>query len=244
MVTLPKFVDMTLTDAQDQAAALHISIVVAGTTERTDVDPNIVLTQDPAEGVPVPEGSEVSVTVSRGAAAVPVPDLRTKPENEALQLLARANLSIGTRTTAFDPTVPKNSVVSQSPAPGVIVAPGTAVDYVVSDGPQPTPTPTPAPTPTPTPAPTPTPTPVPTPTPTPAPQNVGRYLCETLEVATNLIDSDGFALGTVTSDPAGTDPVPQTWIVVDQQPNPGQKRPLGTAINLVAADPATQTFCP
>ena len=111
---------------------------------------------------------------------------------------------------------------------------------VVSAGPEPTPTPSPTPTPTPSP----TPTQVPTPTPTPAPVNVGDYQCVTVEVATNLIDADGFALGTVTSEPAGTDPVPQTWIVIDQAPNPGAKRPIGTAINLVAADPATVTTCP
>ena len=69
----------------------------------------------------------------------------------------------------------------------------------------------------------------------------------TVEEATNLIDSDGFALGTVTSQPAGTNPVPQTWIVIDQAPNPGVKRQAGTAINLVAADPAdpaTGAACP
>ena len=93
------------------------------------------------------------------------------------------------------------------------------MDYVLSDGPKPTPSPTPTPTPTPTPAPTPTPTPVPTPTPTPAPVNVGDYTCKTVEVATTLIDADGFSLGSVVSDPAGTDPVPGTWIVTAQDPD-------------------------
>jgi hypothetical protein len=118
------------------------------------------------------------------------------------------------------------------------------VDYVVSKGPEPTPSPTPSPTPTPIPTPTPTPTPKPTPTPTPAPVNVGDYTCNTVEVAMTLIDSDGFALGAVTSDPAGTEPVPMTWIVTAQDPRAGLKRAVGTAINLVAQDPATQTVCP
>jgi len=105
-------------------------------------------------------------------------------------------------------------------------------------------TPQPTPTPTPTPEPTPTPTPKPTPTPTPAPINVGNYLCITVELATTDIDADGFALGTVTSDPAGTDPVPIDWVVIDQKPNPGTKKPVGTSIDLVAADPTTVTSCP
>jgi beta-lactam-binding protein with PASTA domain len=239
-VTVPRFVDLTLADAQAQADLLGIRLVIAGTEERTDVDPDVVLSQDPQEGGAIAEGGEVRITISRGPTSVPVPDIRSIPENEALQLVVTAKLTVGQKTTAFDPTVPKNVVISQSPSPGVLVALGTPVDYVVSAGPEPTPSPTP----TPTPVPTPTPTPVPTPTPTPAPVNVGDYQCVTLEVATNLIDADGFALGTVTSSPAGTDPVPQTWIVIDQSPNPGVKRQVGTPINLVAADPTTVTTCP
>ncbi len=239
-VTVPRFVDLAFVDAQSQADLLGIRLVITGTEERTDIDPDIVLTQDPAEGTPIAEGGEVRITTSRGPTSVAVPDLRTRPENEALQLIVTAKLTVGQKTTAFDPTIPKNVVISQSPSPGILVALGTPVDYVVSAGPEPTPSPTPSPTP----IPTPTPTPVPTPTPTPAPVNVGDYQCVTLEVATNLIDADGFALGTVTSSPAGTSPVPQTWTVIDQTPNPGVKRALGTAINLVAADPATVTTCP
>jgi serine/threonine-protein kinase len=244
MVDVPGFIDLDFEKAKASADLIGLELVITGTEERTDIDPGIILTQDPPEGTSVAEGSPVLVTVSRGPTGVPVPDLRTHPENEALQLIVRANLTVGERTEAFDPSAPAGIVVAQNPGPGIFVNPGTPVAYVVSLGPEPTPTPTPVPTPTPTPVPTPTPTPVPTPTPTPAPVNVGDYLCEALEVAANMIDADGFALGTVTSDPAGTDPVPQDWIVIDQQPNPGQKRQLGTAINLVAADPATQTACP
>jgi hypothetical protein len=48
----------------------------------------------------------------------------------------------------------------------------------------------------------------------------------------------------VVSDPAGTDPVPVTWIVTAQDPRAGAKQPVGTAIDLTAQDPATQTVCP
>ncbi len=252
MVTVPRLVDLTLEAAQAAAAQLGFTLTIAGSEERTDIPPDVVLTQDPAEGGTVAEGGEVLVTVSRGKVSAAVPNLRNLPRNEALQLIVQESLTVGTETHAFDPVVPAGSVISQSPLAGIIVAPGTAVDYVISDGPEPTPTPAPTPTPTPVPTPTPTPTPRPTPTPTPAPVNVGDYTCQTaqvpttqtVEVATTQIDSDGFALGKVTSDPPGTDPVPTTWIVTAQSPKAGQKRPLGTAIELVAQDPATQTVCP
>jgi serine/threonine-protein kinase len=243
-VTAPRLVDLTFVDAQAAAAELGLTLTVAGTEERTDIDPDIVIAQDPAEGTSLVAGDEIRVTLSRGKTAVTVPDLRTKLENEALQLIVGEGLTVGTRTEAFDPVAPLGTVVAQNPGQGIIVAPGTAVDYVVSKGPEPTPSPTPSPTPTPIPSPTPTPTPKPTPTPTPAPVNVGDYTCNTVEVARTLIDSDGFAVGTVTSDPAGTEPVPMTWIVTAQDPRAGLKRAVGTAINLVAQDPATQTVCP
>ena len=243
-VEVPKFVDMTITDAQTAADAAGLVLVIAGTEERTDIDPDVVLTQDPAEGQPVAEGSEVAVTVSRGKVAVAVPDLRSKPRNEALQLIVQEGLTVGEETKGFSPSVAAGSVMAQNPGPGIVVAPGTPVDYVISDGPEPTPSPTPVPTPSPTPVPTPTPTPVPTPTPTAAPVNVGDYTCNTVEVATTLVDSDGFAMGSIVSDPAGTDPVPGTWIVTAQDPKAGQRFPVGTSINLTAQDPATQTVCP
>jgi beta-lactam-binding protein with PASTA domain len=243
-VAVPSFVNLAFADAQAQAEALGLTVTRAATEENTDVAPDTVLSQDPAEGVSVPAGTEIKLTVARGPTAVAVPDVRDKAESEALQLIVAQGLTVGTRTTAFDPTIVLGNVVSQSPGAGIIVAPGTPVDYVVSEGPEPTPTPTVVPTATPTPPPTATPTPKPTPTPTPPPANVGIYTCMTLEEATTKIDADGFAMGTVTSDPAGTDPVPTTWIVTQQDPTPGQKVPAGTAINLVAMDPSGNTGCP
>jgi len=239
MVVVPKFVDMSITDAQTAADEVGLVLKITG-EERSDIEPGIVLTQDPVEGETVAGGSEVAITVSIAKGLVTVPDILNLPRNEALQLIVGEGLKVGTETSDFSATVPAGSVISQNPSAGIAVAPETAVDYVLSDGPKPTPSPTP----TPTPAPTPTPTPVPTPTPTPAPVNVGAYTCQTVEVAPTLIDADGFTLGSVVSDPGGTDPVPGTWIVTAQDPTAGQKQPAGTAINLTAQDPAIQTVCP
>jgi beta-lactam-binding protein with PASTA domain len=64
----------------------------------------------------------------------------------------------------------------------------------------------------------------------------------TLGEATAAIEADGFGLGTVSSEPAGVDPIPSDWIVISQNPSPGVKRPAGTLVNLVLADAATP--CP
>jgi hypothetical protein len=62
-------------------------------------------------------------------------------------------------------------------------------------------------------------------------------------VATTAIDSDGFALGTVASDPAGVAPIPPTWIVTGQAPAAGTKKPALSPIDLVLSDPAVVGTC-
>jgi serine/threonine-protein kinase len=233
-VTLPSFVGLTSTVAQEQATELGVTIVVTGSEERTDVEPDTVLSQDPAEGATVAVGSEVRVVVSRGQTAVTVPDLRGKTEAEALQLIVSSGLTVGLRTEVSDEFMPLGAVVDQQPGPGIIVAPGTPVSYVVSTGPAPTPSPTPspsptpAPTPSPTPAPTPTPTPAPTPTPTPVPNaTVGDYVCMTLGDARTQVEADGFNVGVVL--PAAA---PDGWFVATQDPDPDTSRPVGSNVNL------------
>ena len=80
-----------------------------------------------------------------------LPDLTGDSESALLASIAAANLTVGTRTEAYDPVVPAGSIISTDPAAGEIVSEGTAVDYVVSMGPAPAPTGSAAPTNTPAP---------------------------------------------------------------------------------------------
>jgi beta-lactam-binding protein with PASTA domain len=99
-----------------------------------------------------------------------VPDLRLRPETQAIQLILQAGLQVGDRTDAFDPVVPIGSVISQDPRAGLEVPRGEVMNYVVSTGPEPTASPTPSPTPSPSPSPTESPSPSPSPSPEPTPQ--------------------------------------------------------------------------
>jgi beta-lactam-binding protein with PASTA domain/tRNA A-37 threonylcarbamoyl transferase component Bud32 len=238
-VTVPDFVNKTFTDAQRIALEAGLSVVQDKTEANPSAAVGTVIAQDPAAGTKVPTDSEVKLTVVVGPGQVPVPDIRGKTVVEAVQLLVAAQLTPGTQTEAFDPIIAAGLIVSQQPSPGLVANSGTAVDYVVSKGPEPSPSPSPSPTPTPTPTPTPSPTPPPpTPTPPPALIMVDDYRCETLDGATARITGDGFVVGTVTGEPDGYSPTPDS-IVTDQSPNPGLKRPPGTAINLRVIDPAT-----
>jgi len=54
---------------------------------------------------------------------------------EATFVASLPPLVAGTKTTSIHATIPAGSVISCTPASGTMVAPGTAVAYVVSTGP-------------------------------------------------------------------------------------------------------------
>ena len=169
LVVVPNFTEMEdVAEASAEAERLGL-LLEQESQESTDQEVGTIVAQNPSPGTEVPVGSTVTITVISGPGEVAVPEIRNLTELDAADVLNENELVRGVRTEAFDPVVPEGSVISQNPAPGVRVDKGSAVDYVVSLGPEPSPTPTPSPTPEPTPSPTPEPTPTPTPEPTPTP---------------------------------------------------------------------------
>jgi len=239
-VAVPNFVNMLYTDAASQATTLGLSTVRAASQPTASAAVDTVLSQNPTPGASVPLGTVIQLTVAVGPSAVAVPDLRSKTLSDAANALAAVGLKLGTGTESYDPLVPAGQIISQDPAPGVQAAPGSAVNYTISKGPQPTPSPTPVPTPAPTPTPSPTPTPAPTPTPTPAPVKVGNYRCQTLSTATSAIEGAGLTVGTVIVQAPGASPAPSTaWIVTDQTPAKDTMVAPGSKVGLTLTDPTT-----
>jgi len=93
-------------------------------------------------GVSVPEGSTqphstvVTLTVSRGPAPVTIPDVRNMTRGDASDKLAQDALTLKTGSKAYDPTVPKGEIVSQTPAAGSQGHRTDTVTVVVSRGPE------------------------------------------------------------------------------------------------------------
>jgi beta-lactam-binding protein with PASTA domain len=229
---VPNVIDLPVTEAKTAIEGVGLVMVIApDAVEDPERDPGTVVEQDPGADTELPLGGQVTVTVVTGPGDVAVPVLTGQTEAAAIALLVQDGLTPGTVTEAFDDAVPEGQVVSQSPQAGIIVAAGTAVDFVVSSGPEPTVAPTEAPTPTPSPAPTPTPV---------ADLTVGDYRCLAFSDAQNQLEADGFTLGTVTTPPGF---VP-TWPVGTQDPAPGTAEPPGTRIDLVVYDPASLPTCP
>ena len=241
-VTVPSVIGLTLDQAR-QAATTSGLILTVGAYQVTDsASEGIIIAQDPTSGGQLERGSQLSVTIATQQQTVAVPDLRLRTEPQAFALLTQFNLAPGLRTEAYDAQVPATLIIGTSPRAGIEVARGTAIDYVVSLGPQPTNAPTPTPSPTPEPTPAPSPTPIPTepptapptvaPTASPAPITVGNYtdpFLPDLAQSKAQILADGLTVGVVWPAPDSAD---TDYRVCLQYPNPGDLVDPGTPVHL------------
>jgi hypothetical protein len=85
----------------------------------------------------VTQGSAVAIVVSSGPPLVAVPNVVSLTQSAATNAITSVGLIVGTITTVTSTTVPAGSVISQNPAAGTQIAPGSPVALVVSSGPQP-----------------------------------------------------------------------------------------------------------
>jgi beta-lactam-binding protein with PASTA domain len=59
---------------------------------------------------------------------------------------------------------------------------------------------------------------------------VGNYLCEDVAGARSQIEAIGLVVGMIAPPPPGSD---DTWIVLDQSPQPGEPAAPGSAVDLL-----------
>jgi beta-lactam-binding protein with PASTA domain len=124
-----------------QAAGTSV-ITSAGLTLGTvSIAPSATVTAGSISGITpsartlVAAGSTVNLVVSSGPAPVNVPNVVGLAQAAASSAVAAAGLTSGAVTTASSATVPKGSIISQSPAAGTSVAAGSVVNLTVSAGP-------------------------------------------------------------------------------------------------------------
>jgi beta-lactam-binding protein with PASTA domain len=94
-----------------------------------------VIAQSPAPGTPLNPGSAVNLVISTGPAPVPVPNVVGQTQAVATAAITTAGLVLWMVTPQSSSSVPSGEVISESPAAGTLVSPGSAVSMVVSTGP-------------------------------------------------------------------------------------------------------------
>ncbi|MBO4976306.1 MAG: Stk1 family PASTA domain-containing Ser/Thr kinase [Lachnospiraceae bacterium] len=96
----------------------------------------IVISQDPVSGTKVPEGSVITVNVSRGSQSdtVMVPNVIGMSEMDGTVELIEAGLTITTVSSVNHSQIPEGQICYQSYSQGSYVAPGTGIEIRISMG--------------------------------------------------------------------------------------------------------------
>jgi serine/threonine-protein kinase len=99
-----------------------------------EVEEGLVISQNIKAGEKAPKDSEITLTISMGSEKIEVPDLRGLTESAAKDKLSAANLKAGTVTEEYSDSVTEGCVISQNYSPGMGVAQGTTINFVLSLG--------------------------------------------------------------------------------------------------------------
>ncbi len=133
-LTVPNLFNLPLADATTALTDLGYVVGVVTDAYSPTIPVGNVISQDPLAGWIEPVGTSVDLVLSKGPEPVPVPNVVGLPQAGAESLITGAGLVRGTVTTQYSDTIPSGSVISQAPLAGIIVMPGTPVDFVVSLG--------------------------------------------------------------------------------------------------------------
>jgi serine/threonine-protein kinase len=121
-----------------QAELINQGMQVTGSPVADSSPKNTVLGIDPSG--PVPVGSNITVTYSKGPDMVQVPAVPSSRTTDASnQALTAAGLVPGSQSSAPSDSVPSGEVISFNPGSGNTVVKGSVVNLVVSSGPSPAP---------------------------------------------------------------------------------------------------------
>ncbi|MFL6099669.1 MAG: Stk1 family PASTA domain-containing Ser/Thr kinase [Actinomycetales bacterium] len=101
------------------------------------VSAGLVAMTDPAPGQPVSKHGTVTLQVSKGPERYPVPQVVGKDKDVAEAAITDQHLAVGEVRSQYSDTVAPGLVISTNPPTGTQLAPGKAVDLVVSKGPAP-----------------------------------------------------------------------------------------------------------
>ena len=136
MVTVPNVEGLP----QDAATTAITAVKLTGGTVTQQISNTVatgnVISQDPASGSSVAQGSPVNLVISSGPQMVTVPNVEGLTQDAATTAITAAKLMGGTITQQTSNTVTTGKVISQDPASGSSVAPGSPVNLVISSGPQ------------------------------------------------------------------------------------------------------------
>ena len=124
-IDVPRLIGLDVSDARARLRDLGLGSTV--TRVESPKSPGTVVEQSPSAGSALERGETVTLTVSSGPAAIPIPDVTGLDEESARAQLESAGFEVTTVDEATSDPAEDGQVVGQSPSAGTERKPGTLV---------------------------------------------------------------------------------------------------------------------
>jgi serine/threonine-protein kinase len=132
--TVPSFLNLTLADAKLKATNVNLTLIQGTPTYCGNIDKNLICKQSPDFNAAVPPSKTVTVSLSKGAAPIAVPDVNHDLFDAARQQLVAAGFQVQ-QTVKTSTTDPKDTVLSMNPTAGTKLASGSIITLTVAEPP-------------------------------------------------------------------------------------------------------------
>ena len=137
VVPVPDVVGMDFQEAKKAAAQYGLHLEKQSEVHHAEITEGYIISQFPLGGERVRQTRDIMVTISKGPAVMPAPDLINLKLREAEVILDNQNLQIGDLTYQFDENIAEGQVISQDPVPGEELSIEAKINLVISKGAQP-----------------------------------------------------------------------------------------------------------
>jgi len=134
-VDVPDIVGMNENEAREKLGTSSLILEVTERVQNKDVAEGDIISQNPKAYEKNKITNPVRVVVSKGPRKVSVPNLVGESYDKVKMILEREGLTEGKFDQEYD-EYPNGFVISQSVPAGISVDEGTAIDYVISIGPE------------------------------------------------------------------------------------------------------------
>ncbi len=134
VIEVPDLTGSTQTEALNDLQNLGFKVGIENSAHPEVPSGSVIKTQPPGNTLTNPD-TLVTIIVSVGPEAYPVPYVIDLETDRALYVIEESGFSIGQKIEVNDDSVPIGFIISQNPMAGKKMSPGSSVDLVISSGP-------------------------------------------------------------------------------------------------------------
>lgn len=136
-VTVPNIVELSVEEGREKLEKAGLSLGEVQSVNHPTIAKGLITSQSPGASEIVKKNRTVDVLVSEGPTMVTVPNVVNSSFAVAQVTLDNQKLVVGEVTRVYHKQIPAGEVIHQDPAKDKQVVEGTAVNLVVSKGPEP-----------------------------------------------------------------------------------------------------------